>query len=240
MIKIELEKQIKELKKLKAKRLFLQIPEGLKIKVEEVINQLEEKGFEVFTSMDPCFGACDLKQKEVKQFGCDAILHLGHTKFVEKTTIPVIYAPLFYDLNNTEQNFEELIKRLIKYLKKEGIKSIGLTTTAQFLHYLPKIREALKKEGIDSEIGKGKRSQDGQILGCNYSSAKVKAKNIVYFGDGLFHPLGIHFATRKRIIILNPFEKEIKELNKEKDAFLKQRILLIEKAKETKNYEKKV
>ncbi len=233
MLKIELKEAISELKKLKAKRVFLQIPEGLKIRVEEIIEQLTKEGFEIFTSMDPCFGACDLKQKEAKQFDCDAILHLGHSQFLEKTIIPVVYAHLEYDLG---KEFDKLIQRLVKYLKKEKIAEIGLTTTIQFLHYLPKIREILENEGIDAEIGKGRRSQNGQVLGCNYSSAEIKAKNIIYFGDGLFHPLGIHFATGKRVILTNPFEKEIKELNKEKDSFLRQRILLIEKAKEATNY----
>ncbi len=233
MLKIELTNAIRELKKKKAKKVFLQIPEGLKIRAEGIIEQLEEEGLEVFTSMDPCFGACDLKQKEAKLMDCDTILHLGHSAFVEKTSIPVIYAPLHYDLG---KEFNTTAKSLIDYLKKEKIKKIGLTTTVQFIKYLKILKTELKKEGIEAIIGKGKRTTDGQVLGCNYSSAEVNAGTIVYLGDGLFHPLGIHYATQKRVILLNPFDSKVRELADEKNDFLKKRILLIERAKEANNY----
>lgn len=233
MLKIELTDAIKQLKRLKAKKIFLQIPEGLKTKTDDLVNELEEKGFEVATSMDPCFGACDLKQKEAKQLECDAILHLGHTKFLEKTSIPTVYAPLKYELG---ERFERIGKILTEWLKDERMNEVGIVTTAQFLDYLPKLKETLKENKITALIGKGKRCENGQVLGCNYSSAEVKPPVIVYFGDGLFHPLGIHFATQKKVIIANPISLEIKKLEEEKDEFLKRRILLIERAKEAKSF----
>jgi len=235
MLKLELSDAVKQLKKLHAKRVFLQVPEGLKTKTEGIIAELEEKGFEVVTSMDPCFGACDLKQNEAKRMGCDAILHLGHTEFVEKTTIPVVYSPLKYELG---ENFEREMRILKEYLIDEKIKEICLTTTAQFLHYLPQIKTEIEKgkEKIKVFIEKGKRTENGQVLGCNYSSAQTKANTIIYFGDGLFHPLGIHFATGKKVIIANPLELSARTLEEEKNNFLKRRILLIERAKEAKSY----
>jgi 2-(3-amino-3-carboxypropyl)histidine synthase len=258
MLKTDLTRAIAELKKLKAKRIFLQIPEGLKTKVDSIIEELEgdreqkgsdknKKGFEVVASMDPCFGACDVKTEEAKRLGCDAILHLGHNAFVpvaeqkkrnekklnkENQKIPIIYAPLEYEL---ESELDEAIKKLVYYLRKNKIKSIGLVTTIQFFSILPKIKSQLKKNGFASAAGKGKRVEDGQVLGCNYSSANVpNAKAIVFFGDGLFHPLGISFSTKKEVIVANPFTREIKSLGEEKDKFLRKRILMIEKAKEAK------
>jgi 2-(3-amino-3-carboxypropyl)histidine synthase len=228
MLQLDLTQAIKDLKKTKAKKVFLQVPEGLKTNVEGIINELEEKGFEVDTSMDPCFGACDIKQAEAKQLDCDAILHLGHTKFVEKSSIPIVYAPLKYDLGD---RFERMKKIITERLTDERIKEVGLVTTAQFLHYLPELRKTLESAGIKTVIGKGKRVEDGQILGCNYSSAQVKANTIIYLGDGLFHPLGIHFSTNKKVILANPLMLDIKTLDEEKNQFLKRRILLIERAK---------
>lgn len=233
MLQLDLTNAIKDLKKIKAKNVFLQIPEGLKVKTEGIITELEEKGFSVATSMDPCYGACDIKQSEAKQMGCDAILHLGHTKFVEKSSIPIVYVPLKYDLGD---RFNRIVKIIIEYLHGEKITEVGLTTTAQFLNYLPQIKKELASEKIKCVIEKGKRVEDGQILGCNYSSAQVNAGTIIYFGDGLFHPLGIHFSTQKRVIIANPLMLEIKTLNEEKDKFIRQRILLIERAKNATEY----
>jgi 2-(3-amino-3-carboxypropyl)histidine synthase len=101
---------------------------------------------------------------------------------------------------------------------------------------LPQIQTALAKEKIKAIIGKGKRMENGQVLGCNYSSANVKAETILFFGDGNFHPLGIHFATKKKVIIANPLMLEIKTLEEEKEEFLKRRILMIERAKNAKSY----
>ncbi|MFA5125495.1 MAG: diphthamide biosynthesis enzyme Dph2 [archaeon] len=233
MLKIELTHAVKELKKARAKKVFLQVPEGLKTKAENIIEELEGKGFEVVTSMDPCFGACDTKQGEAKRMGCDAILHLGHTKFVEKNSIQVIYAPMKYELG---ERFQRLLKIIEEWLKNEDIKEVGLVTTAQFLDYLPELKKYLEKTGIKTVIGKGKRVEDGQVLGCNYSSAQVKPQTILFFGDGLFHPLGIHFSTQKKVILANPISLEIKTLEEEKEDFIKKRILLIERAKQASNY----
>ena len=74
------------------------------------------------------------------------------------------------------------------------------------------------------------------LLGCNYSSANGRAKTILYFGDGLFHPLGIHFGTKKEVIIFDPILNTIKTLDQEKNDFLKKRFLLIEKAKTAKSF----
>jgi len=231
MLLIEMKEPIKELKKIGAKKIFLQVPEGLKVSLEKIVLELEEKGFEVITSMDPCFGACDLKQSEAKNFLCDAVLHLGHTAFLEKTSIPVIYAPLKYEL----KQFESIIKKISSYLKEKNISEIGLVTTAQYLHYIPKIKNALKEKKIIVLTQKGKRVQEGQVLGCNYS-AVPKKNSILYFGDGLFHPLGIHFSNQKEVILADPINNKISLLGKEKNDFLRKRILLIEKAKEANSF----
>lgn len=231
MLELNLDAQISELKSLNAKKVYLQIPEGLKTKTNELITQLEENKFEVITSMDPCYGACDLKENEAKMNKCDAILHIGHNAFVEKTTIPVVYAPLSYTLDN----FEKLMDELILFLRKHKIKKTSFVTTIQYINYMPIIKEILKENGTNVITQKGKRVTTGQVLGCNYS-AVAKTKNTIYFGDGLFHPLGIHFSKQSEVIIVNPLSEKITQLDKEKNKFLRQRILSIEKAKESKSF----
>jgi 2-(3-amino-3-carboxypropyl)histidine synthase len=231
MLQVNLDKAIVHLKKRGAKKILLQIPEGLKTRAEELASELEENDFEVITIMDPCFGACDIKVSEAKQFNCDALLHVGHNAFLAEIDFPVVYAPLEYKLNK----LDELIEKLANYLKAVKIEEVGLVTTVQFINYIEKIDSMLKEKGIKIKLKEGKRTVRGQILGCNYSSVP-KTENIVYFGDGLFHPLGVHFATRKNVIMCNPLTMEIKELDKEKEDFLRKRILLIEKAKESDSF----
>ena len=231
MLQINLERAISELKGIKAKKILLQVPEGLKTKVEGIISELQEKGFSVITSMDPTFGACDIKSDEAKRIGCDAILHLGHNAFVEGNHFPVVYAPLAYKLTK----LDEFTKKISAFLKGKKIQRIGVVTTIQFTDHLPRLRELLFNEGVNTVTSCGKRVCEGQVLGCNYSSVPNE-KFILYFGDGLFHPLGVHFATGKEVIIANPLTMEIKVLDEEKKDFLQKRFLLIEKAKETDNF----
>jgi len=232
MLKFDLSGAIKELKKKKAKRVLVQVPEGLKTKTNEIIIQLQKKGIEGIAGMDPCFGACDVKPDEAKRLGCNAVLHLGHTQFTQTKGLPIIYAPLEYIL----ENFEETTEKITRYLLDKNIKSVGLVSTAQYLKYLPLLKKKLDKKGIKTEIGKGKRVENGQVLGCNYSSATVKAKTIIYLGDGFFHPLGIHFGSGKEVLITNPINGDIKELIEEKNDFLRKRFLTIEKAKEANTF----
>ncbi len=231
MLKIDLTPAIKELKEKNAKKVLVQIPEGLKTQTDKIVETLEKEGFEIVSEMTPCFGACDVKVSEAKLLNCDTVLHIGHNAFMQIKDIPVVYLTLNYEL----ENFNEISLKLLNYLKEKNVKEIGLITTAQFLNYIPKIKEILKKEGINTLTKSGPRVVEGQALGCNYS-AVPDTKEIVYFGDGLFHPLGIHFSAQREVILANPFTSEITELKEEKNKFLRQRILLIEKAKEAHSF----
>jgi 2-(3-amino-3-carboxypropyl)histidine synthase len=230
MIHLNLNSAITQLKEYNATRVLVQIPEGLKTRTEDISELL--KDFEVVINMDPCFGACDLKEAEAEILDCDALLHIGHSAFQKKTKMNVVYAPLPYTLNE----FEEVAEKLINYLKENKINNVGLTTTVQFLDYLPKLKEKLIEQGITGNTASGNRTIEGQLLGCNYSAADVEGELIVYFGDGLFHPLGSAFSSKKEVVIVNPFTKEISSLGEEKDKFLKQRISLIIGAKEMKKF----
>ena len=231
MLQVNLDKAIAELSKLNAHKVLLQIPEGLKTRAEELASELENAGFSVITIMDPCFGACDIKVSEAKQLDCDTLLHIGHNSFLAEIDFPIVYAPLEYKLNK----LDELIEKLANYLKASKIEEIGFVTTVQYINYIKKIDLMLKEKGIKIKLKEGHRTVRGQILGCNYSSVPDTA-NIVYFGDGLFHPLGVHFATQKNVIMCNPLTLEVKELREEKEDFLRKRILLIEKAKESDSF----
>ncbi len=229
MIQLNLNDSILKLKKMGAKRVFVQIPEGLKTRTEEILELL--KDFEVVINMDPCFGACDLKESEAKRFECDAILHIGHTPF-QNNKKNVVYALIPYKL----KNYELVTNKLVDYLKKMNCKKVSLVTTVQFIDYIPKIKKILEKNNIQCFLSHGKRVSEGQLLGCNYSAVSNKGNLIIYFGDGFFHPIGAALSSGKPVVIVNPFENTILELGEQKNKFLNQRILLIESAKEKKKF----
>lgn len=234
MIKLELKELNQKIEETGAKKILVQIPEGLKHKIIEIKNALETNGKEIVISMDPCWGACDIKDNEAKDMNLDLQVHIGHNQFMKNEKIKTIYYPLEYELN--QKNIEKLIKKLIQQLQKEKIKTIELATTVQHINEIETIKKIIENKNIKVKINEGQRVQRGQVLGCNYTTIKGNEDAIVYFGDGVFHPIGIGLSTNKKIFIVNPITEEIKETEKEKEKYLRKRIIMIEKAKDAKIY----
>ncbi len=104
--------------------------------------------------------------------------------------------------------------------------NIGLVTTVQFAEQLKDIKKQLEKQNKKIFIGKGKQIYEGQILGCDISSAEKIKDNIdcfLYIGSGQFHPLALT-KTKKKIFTFNPLTKIFKELSKQEiENYLKRR-----------------
>jgi 2-(3-amino-3-carboxypropyl)histidine synthase len=232
MLRIDLETAIAEIKKRSAKTVLLQLPEGLKTRNIEIAEELEKKTCAtVFLSIDPCFGACGLAEQQAKQIGADLIVHLGHSQFYAPE-IPTFFVPLEYELGN--KKIKKLAWDCSVLLKKSGIKKISLCSTIQYLQFLDFLKKEFEKKGLAVEISKGRNVSAGQVLGCNYSGISKNSDAIVFFGDGLFHPLGISFSSKKLVFTMNPLSGETKELSGEKEFFLRKRFALIEKAMDAK------
>jgi 2-(3-amino-3-carboxypropyl)histidine synthase len=91
---LELEKVVKEIKKQKAKRVLIQLPEGLKPAATLIVDELKKqtKGkVELIIWLDSCFGACDVPV-EVERLGVDLIVQFGHSNwdFSDKKGIKVL------------------------------------------------------------------------------------------------------------------------------------------------------
>jgi len=75
----EIERILKEIKKHNVKLVGLQFPEGLKTSALSIASEIEEKtDSTVVIFIDPCYGACDLKEIP----GMDLLIHFGHTEFI--------------------------------------------------------------------------------------------------------------------------------------------------------------
>ncbi|MBU2617213.1 MAG: diphthamide biosynthesis enzyme Dph2, partial [Euryarchaeota archaeon] len=120
-----------------------------------------------------------------------------------------------------------VLEQAIKMLKG---RRIGLITTVQHVHKLGEARDFLLHHGKTCIIGKGdfRVKHDGQILGCNFSAARIDVDEFIYLGSGNFHPLGVTLATSKRVIIADPMLNEVREVNSE--LILRQRYTVITKA----------
>ncbi|NCO84905.1 MAG: hypothetical protein COW47_01565 [Candidatus Huberarchaeum crystalense] len=125
----------------------------------------------------------------------------------------------------------KLISESIKKIKK--YKKVGLITTIQHLHILPKLEKQLSARKFKVLIG-------GQVLGCNIKNAKKIEKKIdafVYFGSGMFHPLAVAYATNKPVFVIDYVLNNVVQISKEeRDKYLQKKIIGRELAKQATTY----
>jgi len=197
-------------------RLLLQVPEGLKRKALEIARGLEKKGHEVIISAEPCFGACDLREREAKALGCKKIVHYGHTQFY-KPGIPV-------EFHEIREVFDPVPVLERFFGRFEGFNSIGLVAALQFIDVLPITKKFLEGRGKMTFIGKGKKGEKklypGQILGCDTSQAKEVEPLVdcfLFIGSGNFHPLGL---ADKPVFVLDVERNEVRRIDSDDRARL--------------------
>ncbi|MCJ7817002.1 MAG: diphthamide biosynthesis enzyme Dph2 [Candidatus Aenigmarchaeota archaeon] len=215
--------------KRKAKSVLLQLPEGLKMQALEIARTLEKSGAEILLSIETCYGACDILDRESKSLGCDLIIHVGHSEMI-KTQVPVIYEEYRIGYDPVP-----LLKKNLRYL--ENYKKICLLTTLQFISSLEPAKKFLESKGKKVLIGKPKVAKyPGQILGCDYSAAVPGSDCFLFLGSGKFHPLGVAMNVEKPVLFLDFETGKLENLEKEKFKLMKIRAAQMEKAKEAKNF----
>lgn len=198
-------------------KILLQFPEGLKQHALKHAKALEKEGNEVFVSATPSFGACDLAIEEAKAIGADKLVHFGHNEF-KKANFNVEYVP--YEIDADMSILDNSLDMLKEY------KKIGIVTTVQHLHQLGQVKEFYSRNGKEIFIGKpyGFAKAHGQILGCDVGSASTIDSIVecfVYFGGGLFHPLGAVYGTTKPFLSIDPFIKKMEWLDRYREIHSK-------------------
>lgn len=223
---IQLTEVISQLKSRNAKKVAVQLPEGLKRKSAEISAALKSEGFDVLVSGDACWGACDLSLDALDW--ADVLVHIGHTPVTSEEN--VIYVPFQQDIPL------EILDKAVSELKKYP--TVGITTTIQHAHQTKDMCKWLKNHGVNAVIGGGssRTPLDGQVLGCTYASAKnASADAYLFIGTGVFHAIGVSLATKKPTFALDPFADGILQ-EVSADKLLRKRFVQIEKAKSAKTF----
>ncbi len=209
-------------------KILIQFPEGLKDKAFDYAKQLEKEGNEVYIDAHPTFGACDLAIDEAKTLKVDKLIHFGHAEYghdrLNNLGFEVEYNEYKIDAPLT------MLPKSLDYLKDYN--TLGLITTIQHQHQLNSIKSFYEKNGKKVLIGKpyGLARKEGQVLGCDVGAAATIDKNVdafVYFGGGVFHPLGAVLATKKPFLVVDPFNSEVKFIDDMRVTYEKQRRGLI-------------
>jgi 2-(3-amino-3-carboxypropyl)histidine synthase len=203
-----------------AKTVGLQFPEGFKRRAPGIAHEIEKAtAAQILISGNPCFGACDIDVYLARRV--DILFHFGHAVLDDSNYVKNVY---FIEVRSNAA-VEEVVNKSLEMLKG---KRIGLITTVQHVHKLQEASEILQAHDKVCVIGKGdaKIAYPGQVLGCNFSSARAEiCDEYLYIGSGYFHPMGVALSTGRRVLIADPFVNEVRELDISK--VLKQRSAVI-------------
>lgn len=196
-----LENLVREIKNRGAKKVLIQVPEGLKKNAGKIMEELQNRGIDALLFAKPCYGACDTADDEAKKMGCDLLVHIGHNKFYTdfETAVPVLYFPWFLEIDVNNIDFSSILE-----------KKIGLLTNIQHITLLGKIKELLTEQGKEAVIG-------GQLLGCwDHNAQKIKDRvdAFLFVGSGMFHPLAV--KEEKPLYILDMETRKIRKLDAQK------------------------
>ena len=230
------EKRLKEeIQKRGVKRVLVQLPEGLRPDGPRLATVVEDAGATAIVSGDPCYGACDLPIYEAQALAVDLIVHYGHTRMMRdmETPLSVIYIEARSKVD-VKAAVEKAVDRLQLWNR------IGLLSTVQHVHVLDKVKKILEGAGKTVYIGDaGNTKYPGQVLGCDYSNAKLITRRVeafLFVGGGRFHALGLSLATMKPTIVADPFEKTAYSIEMDVQKILKRRWAEISRAKEAGNF----
>ncbi|MEM3550392.1 MAG: diphthamide biosynthesis enzyme Dph2 [Candidatus Bathyarchaeia archaeon] len=230
---LEEERIKQEITRLGAKRVLIQLPEGLKAEGPKIAKIVEKTGALPAVSADPCYGACDLATVEAENLGIDLIIHFGHSKLLKYEKVPTLYVEARATIS-----IAETVEKALPLI--ETWRKIGLATTVQHVQTLDEARELLVHAGKTVVIGDaGRLTYPGQVIGCDYSNAKTIAHDVeafLFIGGGRFHALGLALSTFKPTVIADPFEKRAYLVDEEAQKILKQRWACIQEAMKAKTF----
>ncbi|CAM9024767.1 unnamed protein product [Wickerhamomyces anomalus] len=183
----EIHKTVWNIKKQNAKRVALQMPEGLLI-YSLIIADILEQFCEVETIVmgDVSYGACCIDDYTARSLDCDFIVHYAHSCLVpiDITLIKVLY--IFVTINIDETHLIKTIQR--NFSKNSKIATFG---TIQFNPTIHAIKDKLandEEKPIYTIPPQIMPLSKGEVLGCTSQRLdKEEIDAMIYVGDGRFH-----------------------------------------------------
>ncbi len=227
----ELEHVKSEIRRLGAKRVLLQMPQGLKPEATGIAQAVEAEGAVAIVSSDPCYGACDIATADAEALSADLVVHFGHSKMLSEGKIPALYVEAHAGVS-----IDTAIQQALPLL--DCFNSVGLTTSVQHIHLLERAKHLLTLAGKTVRVGDAKQLEHaGQVIGCNYSNATAIAEEVdafLFVGGGMFHALGIALGTSKPTVVADPYDNRAYSITDQAQKLFKQRFASIQEAQDAK------
>lgn len=182
----EIHKTIHRIRTSGAKKIALQMPEGLLLfatTISDILTQFCPAASTLIMG-DVTYGACCIDDYTARALGCDILIHYAHSCLipVNVTKIQTLY--VFVDIQIDVEHLLATIERNFK-----AGSTIAMVGTIQFNATLHGTGTHLRAAGYNVLIPQIMPLSKGEILGCT-SPRLTKEQNvdlILYLGDGRFH-----------------------------------------------------
>ena len=221
----ELERIVEQIKARNAKSVGIQLPEGVRPVATELADAIAAKtGAEVIISGNSCYGACDIDDKLLRIV--DILFHFGHTEYFGSHSLLSEREKVCFIELRSEVDVKHAVKTAVKELKGE---TVCVVSTVQHIHMLKDAISVIAQHGKNAVTGKSPMLRyAGQVLGCDFSAAKVPCDEILFIGSGSFHPAGLALYTGMRVVAADPFTNQLRIFQGEEER--KKRYLAVARA----------
>jgi 2-(3-amino-3-carboxypropyl)histidine synthase len=182
----EIPKTIHRIRSSGAKKVALQMPEGLLLFATTISDILTQfcPGVETLIMGDVTYGACCIDDYTARAMGCDLLVHYAHSCLipVDVTKIKTLY--VFVDISIDTAHLLATLERNFA-----SGKTVAVVGTIQFNATIHGVKNALERAGYNILVPQIAPLSRGEILGC--TSPRLKEDDridlILYLGDGRFH-----------------------------------------------------
>ncbi|KAI4157844.1 MAG: hypothetical protein LQ342_007958 [Letrouitia transgressa] len=181
----EIHKTIHRIRSDGAKKIALQMPEGLLMFATTISDILSKfcPGAETIIMGDVTYGACCVDDYTASALGCDMLVHYAHSCLIPMNVTKMKTLYVFVDISIDTSHLLGTLERNFEFGK-----SIAIVGTIQFNSTLHSIKPVLERSGFKVVIPQITPLSKGEILGCTSPQlSKDTVDILLYLGDGRFH-----------------------------------------------------
>ncbi|XP_063002705.1 2-(3-amino-3-carboxypropyl)histidine synthase subunit 1 [Elgaria multicarinata webbii] len=187
----EVYKTVWRIRQAQAKRVALQMPEGLLMfacALADIIERFTDA--ETIVMGDVTYGACCVDDFTARALGADFLVHYGHSCLIPLDStqgLKMLY--VFVDIKIDTAHFVETLR----FNFRPGAK-LALVSTVQFVSALQAASQELQPY-YSVCTPQCKPLSPGEVLGCTSPRLAPDTDAVVYLGDGRFHLESIMIAN---------------------------------------------
>ncbi|EFJ14309.1 hypothetical protein SELMODRAFT_156702 [Selaginella moellendorffii] len=232
---LEIPKTVWRIKQAGARRVALQLPEGLQMFALPLCDILEEFAAveECFVLGDVTYGACCIDDLTAAALGADFLVHYGHSCLVpiDVTQVPSLY--VFVDIQIDVEHMIEALK-----FNFEAGSRLALCGTIQFSSAIHSARMGVVDFFSEVVVPQAKPLSAGEVLGCTAPAiSKGSVDAAVFVADGRFHLEAFMIANPGlKVYRYDPYTKALSNEEYDQAGMRKARRAAIEQAQRGKSW----